>query len=149
MNYFCVECYCFVSYEVFQYSISNFNYPLCRNHQDWIRGLLRDNFTTQQTIDLYLALKTNGVPAEIEKFDGYKHIDIAIPRHKFNIEIDGMHHHYNSNQALSDLKRTYHSFRRGYFTIRVPNTLVDERLNEAVEYIIKFLNESMNQQYGR
>ncbi|MCW1149163.1 endonuclease domain-containing protein [Flavobacterium lacisediminis] len=146
MKYFCIECGYNISTEIYDYSLNHFSHPLCRIHQDWIRALLWDNYTTQQTIDLYLALKTNGVPAVIEKFDGYKHIDIAIPKHKFNIEIDGMHHHYDSNQALRDLKRTYHSFRRGYFTIRVPNTLVDERLNEAVEYIIKFLNESMNQQ---
>lgn len=146
MNYFCTECYCSISYDVFQYSINNFNYPLCRNHQDWIREMMWNNITTRQTINLYLALKSYGVPAEIEKFDSYKHIDIAIPSHKFNIEIDGKHHHYDSNQALRDLKRTYHSFRRGYFTIRVPNVLVERRLNDAVEYIIKFLNESMNQQ---
>lgn len=142
----CVECNVYVSDEVYDYSLNHFGHPLCRQDQNWIRNLLWDKYTTQQTIDLYLALKANGVLAEIEKFDGYKHIDIAIPKHKFNIEIDGMHHHYDCNQALNDLRRTFYSFKKGYFTIRVPNTLVDERLNEAVEYIIKFLNESMNQE---
>jgi len=47
--------------------------------------------------------------------DGYKHIDIAIPEAKINIEIDGVHHNYNAQQALSDLKRTYYSFKKIFY----------------------------------
>jgi hypothetical protein len=138
---FCVECNRFLNYEVYKYSTLHFGHPLCRDHQDWIRNLILDTYTTRQTINLYLALRASGVEAEIEKFDGYKHIDIAIPRHRINIEIDGFHHHNNPNQALQDLKRTYYSFKKGFFTIRIPNSLVENKLNDAVDLIIDFLNE--------
>ena len=99
--------------------------------------------TTYETIRLYFALKKRGVPAEMEKFDGYKHIDIAIPEARVNIEVDGGHHNFNRNQALSDLKRTYYSFKKGYLTLRIPNSLVttDSYLNETADYIVDFLNE--------
>ena len=149
MNCFCIECGFNIPYDVYQYSINHFGHPLCRHDQNWIKEMIHFGNTTYQTVNLYLALKSCGVPVEIEKYDGYKHIDIAIPKHKFNIEIDGMHHNYNSYQALQDLKRTYHSFKKGFFTIRIPNSLVENRLNEAVDYILKFLNESINQQYRK
>ena len=148
MNCFCIECSFKIPYEVYEFSINHFGYPLCRHDQDWIRNMLYDNITTQQTINLYLALKSCNVPAEIEKYDGFKHIDIAIPRHKINIEIDGFHHHSNPYQALQDLKRTYYSYKKGFFTIRVPNSLIENKLDDAVEYILMFLNESLNQEYN-
>lgn len=148
MNCFCIECGFNIPYEVYEYSINHFGHPLCRNDQDWIRNMLWNDYTTQQTIDLYLALKAYNVPVQIEKFDGHKHIDIAIPNAKINIEIDGFHHHLNPYQALQDLKRTYHSFRKGFFTIRVPNSLIENKLDNAVEYILKFLDESYNQNYN-
>ena len=64
---------------------------------------------------------------------------------KINIEIDGFHHHLDPYQALQDLKRTYYSFQKGYFTIRVPNSLIENKLDDAVEYILKFLNDSIHQ----
>jgi len=143
----CIQCGCYISHEVLEYSLNHFNHPLCINDQKWIKGMLWDEYTTEQTVDLYLALKAQGVPAEIEKYDGYKHIDIAIPRAKLNIEIDGFHHHLNPNQALRDLKRTYYSFRKGFFTVRIPNSLVENRLEDAVEYILKFLDECFDQRY--
>jgi very-short-patch-repair endonuclease len=84
------------------------------------------------------------VPAQLEKFDGFKHIDIAIPEAKVNIEVDGSHHNYSTKQALADLKRTYHSFLKGYLTLRIPNSLVknDFVLEETADYIVGFLNEN-------
>jgi len=106
--------------------------------------------TTEEALKLYFALKKRGVPAELEKFDGYKHIDIAIPEAKINIEVDGKHHNSNNRQALADLKRTYFSFLKGYYTIRIPNSLVynDYVLNETADFIVGILNESLNKQYG-
>lgn len=144
---FCIECGFKIPYEVYEYSLNHFGFPLCRQDQSWIRDMVSVGNTTHQTVNLYLALKSCDVPAEIEKFDGYKHIDIAIPRHKINIEIDGIHHNNNPQQALQDLKRTYYSYKKGFFTIRVPNSLVDNKLDDAVEYILKFLNESLNEKY--
>jgi very-short-patch-repair endonuclease len=140
----CLECGINLPYDVVKYSSENYGILLCINHQRWIQNM--QNITTQETIRLYFALKHRGVPAEMEKYDGYKHIDIAISRSKVNIEVDGLHHNFNSKQALSDLKRTYHSFLKGYLTLRIPNSLVynDYTLNETADYIVGFLNENNN-----
>lgn len=74
---------------------------------------------------MYFALKDRGVPPELEKSDGFKSINIAVPHAKVNIEVDGMQHSYNGKQALSDLHRPLHSFKKGYSTLRIPNTLAE------------------------
>jgi len=134
----CIECNSFLPSNVFNYSLENFGVPLCRNHQNFIRN----KKTTPETLKLYFALRMLGVPAELEKFDGYKTIDIAVVEAKVNIEVDGMQHKYNSRQALADLKRTYYSFKKGYITLRIPNTLINWNVNETAKYIFNFLNES-------
>jgi very-short-patch-repair endonuclease len=78
----------------------------------------------------------------LEKFDGFKTIDIAIPLAKINIEVDGVHHNANSQQALADLKRTYYSFLEGYYTLRIPNSLLRSNLEETTEYIAEMCNKS-------
>lgn len=120
----CIECSTYLQTDVYHYSLNNFGAPLCRNHQNW----LRNSEATDEAINLYIALRKRGVPAHLEKFDGYKTIDIAIPECKVNIEVDGMHHNFNPRQALSDLQRTYYSFLKGYLTLRVPNSLVKYHL---------------------
>lgn len=139
---YCIECGCYLQRDVFNYSTQNFSHPICRFHQDWIRDIYNNTSTTPQAIDLYLALRSRGVPAELEKWDGYKTIDIAVTDAKVNIEVDGLHHNYSHNQALSDLKRTYYSFKKGYLTLRIPNTLIEWSVDETADYITDFLNES-------
>ena len=136
----CIECNAHENKSVFIYSIKNFGVPLCIYHQQWIRTVA----TTPENKKLYLALRQQGVPARLEQFDGYKTIDIAIPDCKVNIEVDGKHHNSNPAQALSDLKRTYYSFLKGYFTLRIPNSLVDSNLENTVQYVVGLLNASNN-----
>ena len=89
------------------------------------------------------------MPARLEKWDGYKTIDIAIPECKINIEVDGLQHNFNADQALSDLQRTYYSFLKGYLTLRVPNSLLEENLDDAADYITKFLVAKNKQDWKR
>ena len=91
---------------------------------------------------MYLSLKSRGVPAELEKFDGYKTIDIAVVDAKVNIEVDGPDRNYKYEQALSDLQRSLHAFRKGYLTLRIPNALVNENLEETANSITNFLKLS-------
>src|SRR3989344_9351151 len=98
--------------------------------------------STPEQVKLFNALIKEGVPVELEKWDGYKHIDIAIPESKLNIEIDGKHHNYSTRQALADLKRTYYSFKKGYFTLRIPNELVRENLYDTAKFIMHILKAS-------
>jgi hypothetical protein len=130
--------------DVYQYSVQKFQHPICRSHQDFIREKLTGS-TTQEAVRLYFALLQRGVPAELEKYDGYKQIDIAIVEAKVNIEVDGGHHIYSGHQALKDLQRTLYSFRKGYLTLRIPNSLIRSNLSEAVDLIIDFLDESLDQ----
>jgi very-short-patch-repair endonuclease len=147
--YNCTECNIRLNELVLNYSINKFGVPLCIEHQRWIEFMSQQS--TPEAIRLYFALKQRGVPAQLEKFDGYKHIDIAIPEAKVNIEVDGGHHNYSTKQALADLKRAYYSFRKGFHTIHIPNSLVyDENvLNETADYIVAFLIESLNKQWRR
>ena len=137
MPHLCLECNGTISYQVYNYSCDYFGIPLCMSHQKWIKE--QERVSTFSAISLYFALKQRGVPAQLEKFDGYKHIDIAIPEARVNIEVDGGHHNYDNRQALADLKRTYHSFLKGYLTLRIPNSLVEYSLEETADYITDML----------
>ena len=106
---------------------------------------MNPNRITPEARALHKALVEEGVPAELEKWDGYKHIDIAIPEAKINIEVDGLPHNFDSEKALQDLKRTYYSFKKGYFTLRIPNSVIREHLDEVVDWVIEILNESNDQ----
>lgn len=135
----CTECNCKITQGVFDFSVENIGVPLCMPHQKWLSEI--EENTTAENLTLYFALKQRGVPASIEHYDGHKHIDIVIHEAKVHIEVDGRQH-FNHKQALSDLKRTYYSFLEGYFTLRIPNTLVHEHLDETAEYLVSFMNES-------
>jgi len=132
----CLECNCSIPSNVYYYSTKNFGISLCREHQDWI-----DNHkATDYAIALYFALKERGVPAELEKYDGHKTIDIAIVEAKVNIEVDGSHHNRDSKQARTDLRRTLFSFKKGYFTLRIPNSLIREDLiDDIADDIVEML----------
>jgi very-short-patch-repair endonuclease len=56
--------------------------------------------------------------------------------------VDGAHHNTAHDQALSDLKRTYHSFQKGYYTLRIPNSLVQNHLTETADYVASFVELS-------
>ncbi len=94
---------------------------------------------------LYYALVDEGVPAKLELNDGYKTIDIAVPDAMINIEVDGGQHNFDSKQAISDLKRTYYSIKKGYFTIRIPNSLIRDYFDDTVNLIVEILKESRKQ----
>ena len=102
----------------------------------------RKKRSTPEAQKLYEILLKMGFNAKLELWDGHKHIDIAIPDYMVNIEVDGKQHQ-SKKQALADLKRTYHSFKKDYVTLRIPNILVQEdTLFETASYIKRFLNES-------
>ncbi len=133
----CQHCHCHIDQWVYDFSINTYGFHLCIPCQK-----LFENYsviTTRETIQLYFSLKDRGVPAELEKFDGHKAIDIAVVEARVNIEVDGPQHNSDYRQALADLKRTYYSFRKGYLTLRIPNSLVRNNLQETAEYITEFL----------
>jgi very-short-patch-repair endonuclease len=86
------------------------------------------NIPTRQAEALYNALIKKGIKCEKEKWDGFKHIDIAIPWAKLNIEIDGIQHYTDSRQVIADMSRTHYSQKKGYHTQRFPNFAIDKDL---------------------
>lgn len=151
MSLYCNECKAPISSDVYTYSLNKFQRPLCLNHQKKVpvskanREISKPEPTPEQKA-LHSALKRRGVPAKLEKWDGHKHIDIAVVSSRVNIEVDGKQH-LEKKQALADLKRTFHSFRKGFVTLRIPNELVREKesLEETADYLAAFLNESEDQ----
>jgi very-short-patch-repair endonuclease len=81
---------------------------------------------TIQAIKLANELTLSGIKCELEKYDGYKHIDIAITSAFLNIEIDGSHHNLDREQAKRDIERTYYSYIKNFNTIRIPNSILKE-----------------------
>jgi len=94
---------------------------------------------TKQEQVLFEALISNNIPVYRQKWDGHKHIDIAIPKYKLNIEVDGPLHSKRLKTACSDLRRTYYSYAKGYVTLRIPNILIDRKLEETIKYILKII----------
>ena len=142
-NFKCLECNYNIPQDVYNYSTNRYGVPLCMHHQKWVEHMSYE--TSVWTIKLYFALKMRSIPAELEKYDGYKHVDIAIPDAKIYIEVDGSQHNLNAHQALTDLKRTYHSLLDGYYTIRIPNSLTynDMMLDETADYLADLLHQIM------
>jgi very-short-patch-repair endonuclease len=137
MQYYCNICKNPISNDEYRFSKNNFDKPLCKRHQP----------TPEATKLGHILNKIHHCPVEFEKKVGRIHIDIAITDAGVNIEVDGKHHNLNPKQALSDLKRTYYSFKNGFTTLRIPNCLVrdDNTIKETADYIVRLLNESNKQ----
>lgn len=145
MQYFnppghCRNCSAAINQHVIAYSTETFGYPLCISCQQDVGN--KFNYSTKETINLYFSLRERGVPAELEKFDGYKTVDIAVAEARVNIEVDGEQHFNNADQAFDDLQRTFFSFKKGVLTLRIPNVLVKQNLKQTADYVTEFLNET-------
>ncbi|MEK6924278.1 MAG: DUF559 domain-containing protein [Candidatus Micrarchaeota archaeon] len=137
MSLSCNQCDTGIDAAVAKYALANFSNYLCRSCQKTI---------TPEEEALYRRLKARGVPVILHKNDGHKTMDLAIPEALINIEIDGLQHNFSAEQALSDLKRTFYSFKKGYFTLRLPNSLIKKCNQETVtDMIVEIINESGDQ----
>ena len=141
---YCNECEKDINKDELDYSEKNYMRPLCRmcQHDDNVyKG------TPQQEI-LCMALRSAGYKAYMELFDGHKHIDIAIPKVKINIEVDGLQHIFSRRQRLADRKRAGYSFSKGYETYRILNTAIDNDFDRTVSKILVILAKQ-GKQFGR
>lgn len=85
---------------------------------------------TKEAGDLKAALEEKGVRVLVEVNDGHKHIDLALPKAKINVEIDGIQHLTNPQQIVADLSRGYYSHKNGYDTMHIPNEMIRLHLEE-------------------
>ena len=135
MNYFCSVCKKNITYGVYKYSMDIYSQALCEIHQK----------ATKEELKLYAELKKYNIPMKLQFFDGYKTADILIEKIKLIIEVDGIQHAANCDQALADLKRAYADFKKGFLTIHIPNCLVKNKLKETAKCIADFFNEKVYQ----
>ena len=85
--------------------------------------MLEESGATAQAVDLYLALKSRNFPIVLEYFDGYKHVDIAVPG-KLYIEVNGAYHHTRA-QMKTDLSRSIYSLEKNIPTLIIPNSMLE------------------------
>jgi very-short-patch-repair endonuclease len=90
---------------------------------------------TSEEIALAQALKNLRVQVLSQVKEGRKHIDLAIPSAKINIEVDGKYHLTDPHQIIKDLSRKHFSDKLGYETVHIPN----EYIHTDLERIAKAL----------
>lgn len=100
--------------------------------------------TSEQARLLHSALRQRDVEAEIEKYDGHKHIDIAIVQAKLNIEVDGIFHYLDADAMETDLRREYFSEEKGYDTIRIPNFVIEQNLDKVADTITEVVERRVS-----
>ena len=97
----CLDCNASISEKVHSFSTLTLGLSLCIPCQNRLNE--KSTNATPEARALYIALRKRNVPAELEKYDGYKTIDIAVTHARVNIEVDGLHHNFEPDQALADL----------------------------------------------
>lgn len=88
---------------------------------------------TKEACALKDALEQRGIRVYMELNDGYKHVDLAIPDAKLNVEVDGIKHLTDPYQILADLNRGYYSHKIGFDTMHIPNEMIYGHLKEISE----------------
>jgi hypothetical protein len=99
--------------------------------------LLGESGANAHTVDLYLALKARNFPVKLEYFDGYKHVDIAVPG-KLYIEISG--YDLAERQILSDLLTDGHRLEMKIPTILVSNATLGKK--QSFSHIVDELSKA-------
>lgn len=136
----CLNCNEALTEPEIYHSVNRLGHPLCSSCQQELKTKLEQ--TSRETIKLYFLLKQKGIAAELEKDNNLNTVDISIVNAKVNIGVDKPLTSYNRTKVLSDLKRRYYSFEKGYYTLRIPNALVAYDQEDAVSFIEEFLQVS-------
>lgn len=143
-NFRCSVCQIEISEDIYEFSREKMNQPLCIEHQKIKR------WRTEPTLEarvLAKALESRGWQVELEKFDGYKTIDISVSSVKVNIEVDGFTHTVNKKTAFGDLQRQYFDLKKGILTIHIPNCLIEsgEVLTKTADLLSLLLKDRQNE----
>jgi len=127
-KYYCKECKKRLSKAQYEYCMGKLGIALCLKHQKQYKA-------TPQEKKLYRHLQKLGVDCELQKWDGYKTIDIVIKEAKLNIEVDGSQHILNPKQLDADIKRTEYSQKKGWHTLRYRNREIDRNPSKVANAI--------------
>jgi hypothetical protein len=132
-KYYCLECGLPISQGVHEFSQELYGYSLCMRDQ----YLLGESGVAAHTIDLYLALKARKFPVKLEYFDGYKHVDIAVPG-KLYIEVSG--HDMAEKQMITGLAGDGYTLEMRIPTILVSNTMLDKK--QSFSHVVNELSKA-------
>jgi len=130
---YCMVCKNSIDKKIFEYGKKHFGKPLCLEHQG-----------TPSQRKLYEALTQRGIECEYEAYDGFKHIDIAIPKARIYIEIDEDHHITDPMQLDTDLWRDEYSSKDGYRTIHYSNKQITENLPAIADALAEVIKNREN-----
>ena len=117
-------------------SMESLGVELCAKHKKRIDKLIKSNNTSIAAVMLYYELKAQGESPMLEWWDGNKFVDLAFSRVKLNIEIDDQYEKLTDVQAIDHLQEMMQSFKNGFTTIRIPDTLIKSHLKDTVQSII-------------
>jgi len=140
----CKDCNKNVPPEIATLSKNRFGVVLCERHYNLVNGIIEENQTPIEAVQLYYALKEAGANPMLEWWDGHKSIDIAISRVKLNIEIETDYHLITHEQAINDLEEAMHSFKNGFTTVRIPHVVVKYYLDQTVKNILGIIQGLKN-----
>ena len=148
-SYWFIRCNIDISDGEYEYSMDHFGRALCREFQHGKRSNYGKDYhssyskkgsfhskkdaTPPLAKALYKKLKKLNIKCELEYYDGYKHVDLAIPWARLYIEVDGYHHYFYERQLESDFWRDEFSGEDGFKTLRLNN----EEVEEDVERVAK------------
>lgn len=132
----CIECQKKPSEHELNEALVSYQVPLCTKHKDRIDGLIEKHRTPIEAIQLYYGLKQANVRPMLEWWNGKRSVDIAISRAKLNIIIDTEYDRMTHEEAMHDLEDIMHSFKNGFTTIRIPQTLIQHYLLETIQNVI-------------
>ena len=132
----CLECNKELSYMDHRESMESLGVELCSKHKKRIDKLIKSNNTPIAAVMLYYELKAQGESPMLEWWDGNKFVDLAFSRVKLNIEIDDQYEKLTDVQAIDHLQEVMQSFKNGFTTIRIPDTLIKSHLKDTVQNIL-------------
>lgn len=132
----CKDCNKKVPPTTAQAALDSLGVVLCERHTRLVEGIIKENDTPIEAIQLFYALKEAGANPMLEWWDGHKSIDIAISRVKLNIEIETDYHLITHEQAILDLEEAMHSFKNGFTTVRIPHVVIKYYLDQTVKNIL-------------
>ena len=145
MRYYCNICKVPISERVFRYSMDKYGKALCMTHQKTFAYSNKQNKVTPQARRLSRALNDLHVQHELEYYDGYKHVDIAIPSARLYLELDGAQHGFNPKQMIADDERDKYSQKSGWTTKRIPNVWIDKNVNKLAASIAILVRKRENE----
>jgi hypothetical protein len=118
--YTCLHCGKMISRGVHEFSKNVYGVPLCLRDQ----VLLIESQVSQEAKDLYLALRYNQIPAELEYRVGEKTIDVAIPGRLY-IEVDLWEEKESGSTSGQWPPMSFSSTPERIPTIKIPHSLVN------------------------